>query len=455
MSLKIAIIGGGGFRTPLVYQALLDRRDTLSLGEIVLHDTDERRLSLMAAVVTALAAEHGTASHVRTTTDLVDAVSDADFVMCAIRVGGLEGRIVDEVVPLAEHIVGQETTGPGGVCFALRTLPVITSIAEVVAKHAPRAWFLNFTNPAGLITEALRDVLGDRVVGICDSPSALCRRVAAAFGRNEEELRFDYAGLNHLGWLLGAHDEDGDDLLRRLLADTDTLSRIREVELFGVDWLQSLGVLPNEYLAYYYYATNVVETLASRSATRGQYLLDQQAHFYSSASLDPAFALRSWRAARVERSSTYLAEAGRQVSEVPAGELDIATATHLGGYGGLAVSFMTAVATDSRATLILNVANRRALPFCDDDAVVEVPCVVSRTGPVPLTVGRLPDHAVGLVVTIKEVERLTIRAARERSTTLAVKALALHPLVQSVDTARKIFAEYVERQPTLREPFAQ
>src|SRR3954471_10427528 len=202
--MKLTIVGGGGFRVPLVYGALLDSKERLGLEEVVLHDIDAARLERIGAVLEGLAAESGTALPFRFTTDLVDAVEGADFVFCAIRVGQLEGRVVDEDVPLGLGVLGQETTGPGGICFALRTIPVMVRLAETIARHAPHAWLINFTNPAGMVTEAVQQVLGDRAVGICDSPAGLGRRIARLLGR--DDLTFDYFGLNHLGWLRSVRD---------------------------------------------------------------------------------------------------------------------------------------------------------------------------------------------------------------------------------------------------------
>ena len=202
--MKLTIVGGGGFRVPLVYGALLAKPRPLPFDEVVLHDLDAARLERMGGVLHGLADERGAALPFRATTDLGDAVEGADFVFCAIRVGRLEGRVVDESVPLAMGVLGQETTGPGGICFALRTIPAMMELAETIAERAPGAWLINFTNPAGMVTEAVRRVLGDRVIGICDTPSALCRRVARALGRAPDEMWFDYFGLNHLGWLQAA-----------------------------------------------------------------------------------------------------------------------------------------------------------------------------------------------------------------------------------------------------------
>jgi 6-phospho-beta-glucosidase len=436
---KLTIVGGGGFRVPLVYAALLEKGGRLGLEEIVLHDVEATRLERIGHVLDGLAAEHGERLEFRTTTDLADAVEGADFVFCAIRVGQLEGRVVDEDVPLGLGVLGQETTGPGGICFALRTIPVMVRLAETLARHAPDAWLINFTNPAGIVTEAVQQVLGDRVVGICDSPSGMCRRVAAALERDPADLWFDYYGLNHLGWLKGVRDGAGHQLLDGLLSDDAALAGFEEGRLFGGEWLRSLAAIPNEYLYYFYYAADTVNAL-KRNA-RGAFLLRQQRAFY--AGEDDALA--AWRATRHDRERTYMAEARDDGSDHEPDEA--------GGYENEALAVLEAIALNTRAVLILNTANRSALPFLDERAVVEVPCVVGRAGPVPTAVGQVSAHTRALIETMKDVERTTIDAALLGSRELAVKALALHPLVPSVRTAREIFDGYRARLPQLQEAF--
>ena len=446
--MKLTIVGGGGFRVPLVYGALLAKRDVLPFDEVVLHDVDAERLERVSGVLRGLAAERGIELAFRVTTDLGDAVDGADFVFCAIRVGGLEGRVVDEAVPLSAGVLGQETTGPGGICFALRTIPAMVALAETIADRAPGAWLINFTNPAGMVTEAVQQVLGDRVIGICDTPSSLCRRVARALGRAPEDMWFDYFGLNHLGWLQAAVDADG-DRLPELLADDEALAGFEEGRLFGGDWLRTLGMIPNEYLYYFYFGADTVATLRA-GQPRGAYLLESQAAFYAQNGQDPAAALAAWRATRDERDRTYMA-AERTTAGIEADHDDGGEA---GGYEGEALAVVEAIANNTRAIMILNTANRSALPFLDEHAVVEVPAIVGRTGPVPVAIGPVPPHAQALVSAIKAVERTTIEAAVTGSAELAVKALALHPLVPSVTVARRIFAGYRERLPELEERYA-
>jgi 6-phospho-beta-glucosidase len=446
--MKLTIVGGGGFRVPLVYGALLEKAERLGLEEVVLHDLEADRLERIGHVLDGLAAEHGTRLPFRTTTNLVDAVEGADFVFCAIRVGQLEGRVVDEDVPLGFGVLGQETTGPGGICFALRTIPVMVQLAETIAKHAPGAWLINFTNPAGMVTEAVQQVLGDRAVGICDSPSGMCRRVAAAVGHDPTELWFDYFGLNHLGWLRGVRAPGGEQLLDGLLADDARLAQFEEGRLFGGEWLRSLEMIPNEYLYYFYYGSDTVNAIRGSAASRGHFLLEQQREFYAENGQAGEAALAAWRATRHDRERTYMAEA-----RSAAGDESDHDGDANGGYEFEAMAVLEAIALNSQKVLILNTANRSSLPFLDERAVVEVPCIVGRAGPVPVAMGQVPAHARALVETMKDVERTTIDAALLGSRELAIKALSLHPLVPSVTTAREIFEGYRRRLPALQEAF--
>jgi 6-phospho-beta-glucosidase len=447
--LKVALIGGGGFRTPLTYAALLDLAGSIPIDQLSLHDTDDGRLQHIEQVLSGIDQERGRALRRESTTDLEVAVDGADVVLCAIRAGGLAGRVIDERVPLALGVVGQETTGPGGIGFALRTVPVLLAIAAVVARRAPDAWFINFTNPVGLVTEALQSVLGRRAIGVCDTPVGLCRRVASALHMAPGDLWFEYFGLNHLGWLSAARDATR-DRLPELLADDAALGSFEEGRLFDPHWLRSLGLIPNEYLVYYYATDRIVGAITERGFGRAEYLLEQQNRFYEHPLSTPLEAVRRWRAATAERDRTYLAESrSDDESEIafPVAEGDGQ------GYAAVAAALIRGLHANERSVMILNTDNRRAISGLDSRAVVEVPCVVTSAGVAPLAVNDVPPHAAALMATIKEVERTTIDAALTGSSALALKALALHPLVPSFEVAERIFAGYLAQQPLLRSKF--
>jgi 6-phospho-beta-glucosidase len=446
--MKLVILGGGGFRVPLVHGALLHDTAERRVTEVVLHDTDPSRLDVMRQVLAQQAEKHASAGvappTVSATTDLDMALTGSDFVFSAMRVGGLEGRTVDELLALDLGLLGQETTGPGGIGYGLRTVPVALDVARRVQHLAPDAWVINFTNPAGLVTQAMQSVLGDRVVGICDSPLGLAKRAAAALGHDLGDLDIDYAGLNHLGWLTGLRLE-GRDLLPDLLTDDAALAGIEEGHLFGTDWLRSLGALPNEYLYYYYFTRDSIAQIAGASQTRGEYLVAQQADFYPAVARHPHEAWDRWDAVRRERNATYMQET-READDGESHERSEADVEG-GGYEGVALALMAAIARDEPARLILNVRNRGTVACLPPDAVVEVPCRVDASGPVPVTVGPLPGHALGLAQQVKAVDELVIRAAVEQSRSLAVQAFALHPLVDSVTVARDLLAAYGRRLP--------
>ncbi|MEU4700992.1 6-phospho-beta-glucosidase [Nonomuraea dietziae] len=442
--MKLAVVGGGGFRVPLVYGALL--RDTAKprVEEVVLHDVSAERLAAIRHVLDQLAEGHDRAPEVRTTTDLDVALRDADFVFSAVRVGGLAGRTADERVALELGLLGQETTGPGGIAFGLRTVPVAVRLAERVAAVAPRAWVINFTNPAGMITEAMRSVLGDRVVGICDSPIGLIRRAAAALGLDPALVSPDYVGLNHLGWLRGLTYQ-GRDVLPGLLADDAALRQVEEARIFGDDWVRTLGALPNEYLYYYYFTRESVAAIDGAGRTRGESLLEQQSRFYAAVRERPLQALAEWGRARRERDATYMAETRESTD---AGEREAAD-LEAGGYEGIALALMAAIARGEPSTMILNVRNGSAVPGLPSESVVEIPCAVNGSGVRPLATRPLPGRLLGLVQQVKAVEQTTIEAALTGSARLAVEAFALHPLVDSVGTARRLLDGYRARIPEL------
>ncbi|MGV9314307.1 6-phospho-beta-glucosidase [Streptomyces sp. NPDC003691] len=443
--MRLALLGGGGFRVPLVYGALLADRAEGRVTELVLHDVDAGRLAAVARVLADQADGVPDAPAVVVTTDLDDALRGADFVFSAIRVGGLEGRAADERIALAEGVLGQETVGAGGIAYGLRTVPVAVEIARRTARLAPDARVINFTNPAGLVTEAMAGVLGDRVIGICDSPVGLGRRVARLLGADPATAWIDYAGLNHLGWLRGLRS-GGEDLLPRLFADPALLGSFEEGRLFGADWLRTLGAVPNEYLHYYYFNREAVAAYRSAERTRGAFLHEQQDRFYAAmARPGGGSALAAWDRTRAEREATYMAH-NREAAG--AGERDAAD-LESGGYEQVALALMRAIARDERTTLILNVRNRGALAPLDDDAVVEVPCLVDGNGAHPVAVSPLTGHAAGLVTAVKAVEREVLAASESGSRARAVAAFALHPLVDSVAVARRLLDAYTAAHPGL------
>ena len=443
--MRLTILGGGGFRVPLVYSALLRDHEAGRVDHVALYDTDEVRLTAVARVLAEQAAAYADAPVITLHTDLDEALAGAAFVFSAIRVGGMAGRSCDERLGMAHGVIGQETVGYGGISYALRTLPVVMDLAERIRVQAPDAWVINFTNPAGVVTEAMSRVLGDRVIGICDSPIGLARRVLGALGVSGDDVVIDYAGLNHLGWLRGLR-VDGRDVLPDLMARPDLIGTFEEGRLFGAEWVTELGAVPNEYLHYYYFRREVRHADQLAAQTRGAFLVEQQGRFYEQLEhRHDVSALALWERTRLDRETTYMATNRQSAGMGDRDEDDLVS----GGYEDVAIALMRGIAYDQSARLILNVRNRGTLAALDADAVVEVPCVVDASGAHPGAGTELPDFGVGLVTNAKYVERQTIEAGLGGSRAAAVRALAHHPLVDSVTVARSLLEDAMHAFPAL------
>ncbi len=434
--MRVAVLGGGGFRVPLIHGALV--ASSLNIDELALHDVSTERLGVMSAVLA------GDGPPLQTTTDLDAALEGADLVFSALRVGGLAGRVRDERSALEHGVLGQETVGAGGLTSALRTVPVVHDIARRTAELAPRAWTISMTNPAGIVTEAMSATLGDRVIGVCDSPIGLIRRACTALGVDPgpsmatvtERVAVDYVGLNHLGWLRALY-VDGADALPRLIADPAALQTIEEGQLFGADFVRALGSLPNEYLYWFYSAREALRAVVAAGRTRGEHVQAQQEAFYAAAAAGPAQAKSLWRAANDERNRSYFTE----LREGDRAEQDVTA----GGYETIAVALATALSGGAPATLVLNVRNDETVAGLPSDAIVEVACRVDGGGAAPLPVAEPTAHQLGLMSVVKGCEQAVIEAALTGSSAAALRAFALHPLVGSLDAARALVRAATDR----------
>ena len=437
IGMRLTILGGGGFRVPLIHRAVAARPE-LGIDEIVLHDVDPARSTVIAAVLAAA----GDGPRVSAEASLEAAVAGSDMVFSAIRVGGAAGRVRDERRALAAGVLGQETVGAGGLAFALRTLPVALEQARVVRAVTPDAWLINFTNPAGLVTEGLRTVLGDRVVGICDSPIGLIRRACRALGVDAAQVQYDYLGINHLGWLRSLRIGNR-ELLPQLLSDDHALESFEEGRLFGGPLLRALGALPNEY-AYFYYAANDLLRKLEHAPTRGEVVAADQSAFYAAAAgAAPAVARALWADTRLRREESYLAE-----TRAPGEQRDQADLAG-GGYEEVAVDLIGALSAGRPTRAIVNVPNGSAVPQLPADLVLEVPCLVDSGGPRPLPVAPPELHQLGLMASVRAAERAVITAIIDGSREQALRALTIHPLIGSPRVARELLDTVLTDYPQL------
>ncbi len=441
--MKIAIVGAAGVRTPLIVQAIQRRYGVgrLDLTELALMDVDAERLDLMSALTAPL--EQSAGFHITRTTDATVALNSADYVITTFRVGGIESRVVDERVPLAHGLLGQETVGPGGFAMAMRTIPVLLDYVALMRGLCPNAWLINFANPAGLLTEAIvRVAKWDRVVGICDSPRNLLI-AATALGWPPTEVHLDYFGLNHLGWARSVICGNRDvlpqfiELMRRSNQPWPGLP-------FDPEFISALGLLPNEYLYYYYHADQAVQNILKAGQSRGEQVAALNVKLLadlrrSKAQGDLEGMLAAYRAYLGERGGSYM------VAETGRGQHDTSKPADDEGYAGVALDLIEALSSARPRTMILNVPNRGAMSTMAHDDVVEIPAMIAQSFIRPLAVGGVPDHCLGLIKQVKAFERLTIAAAVEGSYARAAAALTVHPLVRDHAKAKSILDEYCRR----------
>jgi 6-phospho-beta-glucosidase len=412
MGLKIAVVGGGSTYTPELVQGFATRESRLPVEELVLLDLDQERLEVVGGLARRMLGRAGWKGRLALTGRREEAIDGADFVVVQLRVGGQAMRLADETLPLSYGCIGQETTGPGGFAKALRTVPVVLELAEETARRAaPGAWLVDFTNPVGIVTQALLDQ-GHRAIGLCNSAIGFQRRFAAHFGVAPERVELEHVGLNHLTWER-AVVIDGVDRLPELLE--------QQAEPIAADLglpaelLHTLHAVPSHYLRYYY-ATSTVLDEQRRRPSRAQQVMDIERDLlalYRDPSLDTKPELLERRG-----GAFYSEAAAALIASLHAGTSDVQVA---------------------------DVRNDGALPGLPDDAVVELPALIDAAGARPLPQAPLAPEFLGLVQQVKAYERLAVHAAVHGDRTVALKALLANPLVREYRIAVPLLAALLER----------
>lgn len=431
--MKIAVIGCG-LRTPLLIHGLARARPDLQIDELALYDTAPERAEIMARMGEALA---GGALPVIKADHLEQAVEDAHFVISSIRPGGIEARARDERLAVEHGFAGQETTGPAGQAMALRVLPYALEQARLVAKLAPDAWIVNFTNPAGMVTQAITQLTGAKAVGICDTPAEVFHQISLVLQAPVDELEFDYIGLNHLGWIRGVKHH-GRERLTELLEDDAKLRRLYPADLFDPAFLRALQAIPTEYLFFYYAKSRALANQRKTGVTRGEELLRMNTDLFGELSrVDSQEAIRIYRSYLNRRNASYFrleAEGGSALSQPDPGWDPFEGAT---GYHRIAVETIRALTREATQTIVLNVANGGTFAELDPTDVIEHPCRVNQYGALPLPTTPLPEPIRGLITAVKMYERLTIRSIEEENSSLAALALSANPIMGEWEPARR------------------
>jgi 6-phospho-beta-glucosidase len=405
----MTIIGGGSTYTPELVEGVIEHYSVLPVSELCLMDINEQRLEVLGGLSQRMFHHRGLNVKVTQETDRKRALRDASFVNCLIRVGGMDARIQDERIPLAFGLVGQETTGPGGMMKALRTIPVVLEIANDMVEVCPEAWLINYTNPSGIMAEALGKYSQVRYVGLCSGPQHWISEILRLVGADPARSSVDWVGLNHLGFATHVFVDGFDRTAQAIEAVAD------EWPIDG-EWIRALGAIPATYLRYFYHPDRVVAEA-------------QQ----------PGYQTRGEQVKQIE--TRLLAEyADPKLSEKP----QLLTQRGGGGYSDVAFAAMLAIQHNSSDRQVVQVLNQGAVDGIPDDASMELACLVDATGPHPIRIGEIPLGIRGLIQVVKGYESLTVEAAVKGSWQLALQALMSHPLVPAWDVAKPLMEQLLE-----------
>jgi len=452
--MKIAIIGGAGVRTPLLVHGLAEASGKLRIDELAFWDIDSERLKSMGRVSAEMARRSGLAARLRVCSNPEQAVADADYVITSVRAGGIEARVKDETIALAHGLVGQETVGAGGFACAMRNLSVMLEYAHLIARVAPRATVVNFTNPVGIISQGLLNHSEAEVVGVCDTPLETFELIAKALDRNPFELQFDYLGLNHLGWVRGVRDPSGKDLLAEILSSAQLIQKCYRHGLFPVEFIQQLGLLPTEYLYFYYFPEVAYRNTKQSGQSRGQAISVMNQNLFRELALAPDSELiNTYESYLRQRNASYFS------IEATAGTVERkgqGLYSEFSGYERIATLVLEALQSETPQLVPLTVRNNQALEDLDRNDAVELPCEVSSRGIRPRQVGHAPAAVRALLLQVKEYERLTVAACVNHSMGSALSALARNPLVGKEQIAREVLRDYMAAfGEQIRLPMAQ
>lgn len=428
---SIVIAGGGSTFTPGIVLMLLEEAKRFPLRKLVLYDNDSARQGILGEALEILLKEQAPDMEFFYTTDPEEAFTDVDFVFAHIRVGKYAMREMDEKIPLKYGVVGQETCGPGGIAYGMRSITDMLELVDYMEKYSPDAWMLNYSNPAAIVAEAMRVLRPDsKVLNICDMPVGTLRRMSQIVGTTPDKLEVSYFGLNHFGWWTSVKDKatghEYVDEIKEYVAENGYLTQV-EVDTQHTDpsWQETHkkakdliaidpDFLPNTYLKYYFYPQDEVE-IANAEYTRANEVMD-----------------------------------GRELDVFSAAEEIIKNGTakgnkfHIDAHASFIVDLARAIAYNTGERMLLIVENNGAIANFDDDAMVEVPCIVGSDGPEPLTQGKIPQFNRALMMQQVTVEKLVVEAWIEKSYQKMWQALTLSKTVPNARVAKELLDDLIE-----------
>ena len=425
--LKIVTIGGGSSYTPELVEGFIKRYDKLPVTELWLVDIEEGRekLEIVGNLAKRMVEKAGVPMEVHISYDRREALKDADFVTTQMRVGLLDARIKDERIPLSHGVIGQETNGAGGMFKAFRTIPVILDIEKDIAELCPDAWLINFTNPAGMVTEALNRYgarQNGKYIGLCNVPIGMEKAAADVLNVKHEDLNMTFAGLNHMvfGTKVEVNGEDRTNDLIEALAKGEIGQIVRNISDFSwnPEFIRGLGMMPCPYHKYYFQREKMLQEELkefSKGQTRAEVVKGVEGELFD-----------LYKNPDLKEKPTQLEKRGGAY------------------YSDAACRLITSIYNDTQDIQPVDFRNGDAISDIDPNSVVEVSCVITKEGPKPLKIGELPVASKGLIQEIKTFERLVVEAAVEGNVEKAILALTVNPLVASDSLAKVLVEELLE-----------
>ena len=447
---KLCILGGGGVRSPFVARTIARAATELNLGSVVFFDVDPFKLKSYGGLAREIIKRISPEVDCTLESDPVKAIENCDYIITTVRVGGDASRVKDEEIASRLGLLAQETTGAGGFSMAMRSIPVISAYCQLAKEiAAPGHIILNFTNPAGLVTQALVDQ-GFPAFGICDSPLELMGQLSEMMDVSRERFRCNSFGLNHLTWF-NDFEVDGKDVTQQILRNpalfTSTEMRVFEPEIMDI----SEGYLLNEYLYFYHYNKKAITMFESSNPSRGHLIAsvnkimnEELSKINVEADFDTALEI-FFRNYNIRENNYMKNESGKarpKIRQTPSVE-EFINGNDQGGYAGVAVNFIKAFTSSTPAEMVLSTKNAGAIKELDANDVIEAMCTVSNREVKPRTQKNIPATFLNLISTMKEYERLSVQAILRKDKQLAIKALMANPLVANFDLASTLIEEFL------------
>lgn len=444
--MKITVIGGGGVRSMFLAKSIAQKAKKLHIDELCFMDNNEQKLKIYGGMASHVAKLICPAMKFTLTGNAIKAVTDANYVITTIRVGEDDMRAKDERIALNKGVLGQETTGAAGFSFAMRSVPALAEYCELIKKYSmPDVKVFNFTNPAGVVSQTLRDMGYDFTYGICDAPSGMLRTFALLYNENPDNIRGECYGLNHLSYFKSI-TLNGKDIMQELIENDEAYAKT-DMRYFSKELLRDRKSVLNEYLYYFYYREKAVQNILNAKQTRGEQIRDINKHMtkeLSEMDIENDFdnCLKVFSKWYGIREGSYMSsESG--VKRTQPWHFDIYEEDD-GGYAGVALKFIETAQSGKTDTMIMCIPNDGSINGLRDDDVVEITCDVNAAGCIPHKIGDVDEQNLEVIRRVKNYERLASKAIRERSKSAAIQALTLHPLVNSYSIASELVEEYIE-----------